>query len=179
MTPFIHTLIINIKYSLFEDVIKSYYLDSQIKDDFTCNKECYVTPSQTQPSQQFTSCTHACNQHINNLTDTTQQSTLHTIEEDASLFISDTKTPHKYNMTEPIRNSHNIPDRTMQSKPSVGIHAQSKHKHRDVFGDSHVQYHDFNNGDAFTFKNKSTALLQQELQNPYWCLHDPITTKIY
>ena len=23
------------------------------------------------------------------------------------------------------------------------------------------------------------ALLQQELQNPYWCLHDPITTKNY
>ena len=24
-----------------------------------------------------------------------------------------------------------------------------------------------------------TALLQQELQNLYWCLHDPITTKSY
>ena len=24
-----------------------------------------------------------------------------------------------------------------------------------------------------------TALLQQELQNPYWCLHNPITTKSY
>ena len=23
------------------------------------------------------------------------------------------------------------------------------------------------------------VLLQQELQNPYWCLHDPITTKSY
>ena len=23
------------------------------------------------------------------------------------------------------------------------------------------------------------ALLQQELQNPYWCLHDPVTTKSY
>ena len=26
-------------------------------------------------------------------------------------------------------------------------------------------------------KDKYTALLQQELQNPYWCLHDPITTR--
>ena len=34
-------------------------------------------------------------------------------------------------------------------------------------------------GDAFTFKDKYTALLQQELQNLYWCLHDPITTKSY
>ena len=26
---------------------------------------------------------------------------------------------------------------------------------------------------------KYTALLQQELQNLFWCLHDPITTKSY
>ena len=61
----------------------------------------------------------------------------------------------------------------------MGIHSQSKHKYRNVFGDSNIQYHDFNNGDALTFKDKYTALLQQELQNPYWCLHDPITTQSY
>ena len=49
----------------------------------------------------------------------------------------------------------------------------------DTFGDAHVQYHDFDNSDAFTYKDKYTALLQQELQNPYWCLHDPVTTKSY
>ena len=61
----------------------------------------------------------------------------------------------------------------------MGIHSQSKHKYRNVFGDLNIQYHDFNNADALTFKDKYTALLQQELQNPYWCLHDPITTKSY
>ena len=61
----------------------------------------------------------------------------------------------------------------------MGIHSQSKHKYRNVFGDLNIQYHDFNNGDALTFKDKYTVLLQQELQNPYWCLHDPITTKSY
>ena len=61
----------------------------------------------------------------------------------------------------------------------MGIHSQSKHKFRNVFGDSNIQYHDFDNDDALTFKDKYTALLQQELQNPYWCLHDPITTKSY
>ena len=30
-----------------------------------------------------------------------------------------------------------------------------------------------------TFRDKYTALLQQELQNPYWNLHDPIVTKSY
>ena len=61
----------------------------------------------------------------------------------------------------------------------MGIHSQSKHNYRNVFSDSNIQYHDFNNGDALTFKDKYTALLQQELQNLYWCLHNPITTKSY
>ena len=61
----------------------------------------------------------------------------------------------------------------------MGIHLQSKHKYRNVFGDSNIQYHDFSNGDALTFKDRYTALRQQELQNPYWCLHDPTITKSY
>ena len=61
----------------------------------------------------------------------------------------------------------------------MGIHLQTKDKCRNVFGDSNIKYHDFNNDDALTFKDKYTALLQQELQNLYWCLHDPITTKSY
>ena len=36
----------------------------------------------------------------------------------------------------------------------MGIHSQSKHKYRNVFGDSNIQYHDFNNGDALAFKDK-------------------------
>ena len=62
---------------------------------------------------------------------------------------------------------------------NTGIHFHSRHKYRDTFGDVRTQYHDFNNGDAFTYKDKYTALLQQELQNPYWSLHDPITTNSY
>ena len=46
----------------------------------------------------------------------------------------------------------------------MGIHSQSKHKYRNVFGDLNIQYQDFNNGDALTFKDKYTALLQQDLQ---------------
>ena len=42
-----------------------------------------------------------------------------------------------------------------------------------------IQIYNFNNDDELTFKDKYTTLLQQELQNPYWCLHDPITTKNY
>ena len=32
----------DIEYGLFENVIDSYYLDSQIRDDFTCTKVCYT-----------------------------------------------------------------------------------------------------------------------------------------
>ena len=36
----------------------------------------------------------------------------------------------------------------------TGIHFHSKHKYRDTFGDAHIQYHDFDNGDVFTYKDK-------------------------
>ena len=47
----------------------------------------------------------------------------------------------------------------------MGIHSQSKNKYRNIFGDSNIQYHDFDNGNVLTFKDKYTMLLQQELQN--------------
>ena len=171
----------DIEYGLFEDVINSYYLDSQIKDDFNCNKECYTNTQHTQQEQQLTPCTLAYDcvtQHINNLADSTQQNTLYAMEENAS-FTSDTTTSCNFNITE------NTPDLEINSgcksnsKILSGIHSQSKHKYRNAFGDSNIQYHNFDNDDALTFKDKYTALLLQELQNPYWCLNDPIMMKIY
>ena len=158
----------DIEYGLFKDVISSYYLDTN-------------TPQQ-QHDQPLTSCTHAYDhitQHINNLEDPTQQHTLYTHEADASLFTTDTTTLCDYNITDDVLNSDSIPESKSKITQPMGIHSQSKHKYRNVFGDSNIQYHDFNNGDALTFKDKYTTLLHQELQNPYWCLHDPITTKSY
>ena len=60
-----------------------------------------------------------------------------------------------------------------------GIHSQRKHAYRNTFDDSHIQYHDFDNQDSLIFTDKYRALLQQELQNPYWNLHAPIMTKSY
>ena len=101
------------------------------------------------------------------------------MREDASLFTSDTTTPCDYNITKVVQKSDTISEGKSKIITPMGIHLQSKHKYRNVFGNSNIQYHDFNNGDALTFKDKYTALLQQELQNPYWCLHDPIMTKSY
>ena len=99
-----------------------------------------------------------------------QQNTLYTMEEGASLFTSNTDTPCDYNTTNGVQNSDIISEDKSKIMSPMEIHLQSKHKYRNVFGDSNIQYHDFNNGDALTFKDKYTALLQQELQNPYWCI---------
>ena len=141
----------------------------------------YTDTQEKQQDQPLTSCTHAYNhitQHINNLENPIQQNTLYTQEEDAS-FMTDTATPCDYNITKGVPNSDTILENKSKIISPMGIHLQSKHKYRNVFGHSNIQYHDFNNGDALTFKDKYTALLKQELQNPYWCLHNPITTKSY
>ena len=141
-----------------------------------------MNTQQKQQDKPLTSCKHAndhITQHINNSEDPTQQHTLYTQEVDASLFTTDTTTLCDYNITDDVLNSDIISESKLKIAQPMGIHSQSKHKYRNVFSDSNIQYHDFNNGDALTFKDKYTALLQQKLQNPYWCLHDPITTKSY
>ena len=82
----------NIEYGLFENVIDSYYLDSQIQDGFTCNKTCYTSTDSNNTTQPTISCTHAydhISQQLDSLVDTEQQQQIYTSEEDASLFTSD------------------------------------------------------------------------------------------
>ena len=38
-----------------------------------------------------------------------------------------------------------------------------KYAYRDTFSDAHIQYHEFDNKDLLTVRDKYTALLQQEL----------------
>ena len=104
---------------------------------------------------------------------------LYTNEAGASLFTTDTSTPCAFNITPSKLETESQEDVHDHPHNNAGIHFYSKHKYRDTFGDAHIQYHDFENGDAFIYKDKYTALLQQELQNLYWCLHDLITTKSY
>ena len=165
----------DIEYGLFADIVDSYYLDSQIKDD--------THQQESTGDYQSITCTHAYNhivQHLHDLSDSTQQHTLHTMEENTSLFTDDATTPCDFNITNQNsvtenRNDTSIPHTLKQS----GIHTQSKHVHRNTFGKSNIQYHDFDNQDSLTFMDKYTALLQQQLQNSYWSLHDPVTTKSY
>ena len=103
---------------------------------------------------------------------------MYTNEVDISLFTTDTTTSCDYDIMTSMPNSNNLQETKTNITQPMGIHSQSKHKYRNIFGDSNIQYNDFDNGDALTFKDKYTMLLQ-ELQNPYWCLHDPIATKSY
>ena len=173
----------NIKYRLFEDIVDSYYLDSQIKDDFQCDHDCYPQHRDLMSDNHSNACTHDYHhitQSIQDLTDSTQQNTLHSLEGNVSSFADDTDTHCDFSIIDHTLDPENISDVHTDIVPKFPtIHSQRKHAYRDTFGDAHIQYHDFDNQDLLTFRDKYTTLLQQELQNPYWNLHDPITTKSY
>ena len=102
------------------------------------------------------------------------------MEENTSLFTNDAATSCDFN----IRNQNSVTEDTNDTSIShvpkqSGIHTQSINIYRNTFGESNIQYHNFDNHDSLTFTDKYTALLQQELQNPYWSLHDPVTTNSY
>ena len=173
----------DIEYGLFKDIVDSYYLDSQIKDDFQCDYDCYSQHRDPMSDNYSNACTHDYHhitQSVQDLTDSTQQNNLHSLEGNASSFTDDTDTHCDFSIIDHTLDTENINDVHTDIVPkSPAIHSQRKHTYRDTFGDAHIQYHDFDNQDSLTFRDKYTTLLQQELQNPYWNLHDPLTTKSY
>ena len=114
------------------------------------------------------------------MSDNTQQNNLYSREESATSFTDDTDTHCNYSISDHTSHTENLNDTHRNFVPKYPtIHSQRKHAYRDTFGDAYIQYHNFDNQDLLTFQDKYTALLQQELQNPYWNLHDPIVTKSY
>ena len=141
----------DIKYGLFENVIDSYYLDSQVRDGFTCNKACYTHSDYNNTLEARPQCTHTCDhisEQLNSLADTTQQHQVQMNEVVTSLFTSDTSTPCEFNVTPDSTELE--PEKPIEetTQNNTGIHFHSKHKYRDTFDDAHVQYYD---GDAFTY----------------------------
>ena len=119
-------------------------------------------------------------QHINNLEDPTQQHTLYTQEVDASLFTTDTTTLCDYNINDKVLNSDTILKSKLKITQPMGIHSQSKHKYRNVFGNSNIQYHDFDNGDALTLKINIQHNCNKNYRIPigvYMTLSQPKVTK--
>ena len=173
----------DIEYGLFEDIVDSYYLDSQIKDDFQCDHDCYSQHRDLMIDGHSNTCTHDYHhitQSVQDLFESSQQNNLHSIEENASSFADDTDTPCDFSIIDHQSDTENTNDIYTHFLPKQpGIHTQRKHAYRNTFGESNIQYHNFDNQDSFIFTDKCTALLQQELQNPYWHLHNSIKTKSY
>ena len=48
----------DIEYRLFEDIVDSYYLDGQIKDDFQCDHDCYSYQQERMVDDHTNTCTH-------------------------------------------------------------------------------------------------------------------------
>ena len=171
----------DIENGLFKDIVDSYYLDSQIKDDFQCGHDCYSQHRDPIIDDYSNTCTHDYHhitQSVQDLSDSTQQNNLHFMEENASSFADDTATPCDFSITDQHSDTENANDTNTHYVPKQpGIHLQQKHTYRNTFDKSNIKYHDFDNQDSLTFADKYIALLQQELQNPYWNLHDPIMTK--
>ena len=105
-------------------------------------------------------------QHIHDLSDSTQQHTLHSMKENTS-FIDDTATPCDFNITNHYVTVNTNDINISHALKQFCIHTRSKHIYRNTFGESNIQYHNFDNQDSLTFTDKYTTLLQQELQNPY------------
>ena len=66
----------DIEYGLFENVIDSYYLDSEIRDDFQCTKACYTHDTTASTEDTNPQCTHTYNhisQQLDSLADAEQQ----------------------------------------------------------------------------------------------------------
>ena len=150
----------DIVYRLFEDIVDSYYLDSQIKDDFQCDHVCYSQHKDLTIDSHSNACTHDYHhitQSFQDLSDSTQQNNLHSIEENVSSFTDDADTLCDFSIVDHNLDTENTNDIQMHFMPKhPSIHSQRKHAYRNTFGDSHIQYHDFDNQDSLTFRNKYT-----------------------
>ena len=118
----------DIEYRLFEDIVDRYYLDSQIKDDFQCDHDCYLQQKDPTINDHSNTCTHEYHhiaQSIQDLSDSTQRNNLHTIEENVSLFTDDMATSCDFNIIDqhPTTENANDTNTPYMPKPS-GIHWQ-------------------------------------------------------
>ena len=116
---------------MFEDLVESYYLDSQIKDDFQCDQDCYTQYSELTKDDHPTICTHDYQhmvQNIQDLSDNTQQNNLYSSEESASLFTDNTDTHCDYNISDHTPDTQDVNNTHTNFVPKYpAIHSQQKH----------------------------------------------------
>ena len=129
----------DIKYRLFEDIVDSYYLDSQIKDDFQCNHDCYSQYRDLKNDSHSNICTHDYHhitQSVQDLTDSSQPNNLHSMEENASSFPDDTDTHCDFSIADHNSDTENTNDTHTHLVPKYpGIHSQRRHAYRNTFSE--------------------------------------------
>ena len=118
----------DIEYGLFEDIVDSYYLDSQIKGNFQCDHDCYSQHRDLTNDNYSNACTHDYHhitQSVQDLTDSTRQNTLLSMEENAFLFADDTDTHCDFSITDNILDTENTNDVHTDITPKFPtIHSQ-------------------------------------------------------
>ena len=132
-----------------------------MKDDFACTKACYVHNDNNNILEIRPQCTHTydhISQQLNSLADTEQKHQAYTGEVDTSLFTSDISTLCAFNIVPDDADTQNEQPTEETPQTNTDLHFYSKHKYRDTFGDAHIQYHNFENDDAFTYKIKTNIL---------------------
>ena len=121
----------DIEYELFEDIVDSYYLDSQIKDDFQCDHDCYSQHRDPTIDGHSNTCTHDYHhitQSVQDLSDSTQQNNLHSIEENVSSFADDTATLCDFSIVDHHSDTENTNDTHTHFMPKQpGIHKENMH----------------------------------------------------
>ena len=118
----------DIEYGLFEDLVESYHLDSQIKDDFQCDLDCYIQSSKSTKDDHLNICTHDyqhITQNIDNLSDTTQQNELYSSEESPLSFTENTDTHCDYSISNHTPDTENINETHTSFAPKYpALHSQ-------------------------------------------------------
>ena len=110
---------------MFEDIVDSYHLYSQIKDDFQCNPDCYTQTSQPTKDDHPNICTHDYQhiaQNIDDLSNPTQQNKLYSSEESALSFTDDTDMQCNYSISAHTPDIPNTTDKTNNHTTLTPIH---------------------------------------------------------
>ena len=81
------------------------------------------------------------------------------MEENTSSFADDADTHCDFSLVDNTSDTAKCKWYTYMFHAKISRHSLTrKHVYRDTFGNAHIQYHDFDNQDSLTFRDKYTAL---------------------
>ena len=120
---------------MFEDLVESYLLDSQIKDDFECDQDCYTEYSKLTKDDHPNICTQDYQhiaQNIDDLSDNTQQNNLYSSEESMSSFTDDTDMHCDYSILNHTPDTENANDTHTNLHQNTPLYIHNKNMHTET-----------------------------------------------